>query len=78
MQLKSSEYRSRGAKKVPRASAQKPGEREAELARGHVEAARSCAVPERASVGDAKALEADVVPPEADTGQIRVTMGQRS
>jgi len=39
-----------------------------EPARAHIEAARSCAVPKRASVGDAEALRADVVPPEADAG----------
>ena len=45
--------------------------------RAHPEAARSRAVPERASVGDAEALEADVVPPEADAGRVGVTLGFR-
>ncbi len=39
-------------------------------ARGHVEAARSCAMPERANVGDAKA-------PKPDTGLVGLTLGQR-
>ena len=48
----------------------------AEPARAHAEAARSCAVPQRANVGDAKALRADTVPPEADAGRARVTLGK--
>ena len=47
----------------------------AEAARAHAKAARSCAVPERASVSDAEALRVDVVPPEADAGRARVTLG---
>ena len=43
----------------------------------HVEAARSCAVPQRASVGDAEALRVDAVPLEADAERARVTLGQK-
>ena len=47
-----------------------------EPARAHIEASKSCAVPQRASVGDAEALRADTVPSEADTRRARVTLGQ--
>ena len=70
MQLRGSEYRSKEVERVLGASTQKPGERDAELTRGHAElvrayaeATKSCVVPQRASVGDAEALEADAAPP---------------
>jgi len=61
---------------------QKLGEKDVELARGHTglvkahtEAARSCAVAKRASMGDAETLKANKVPPKADTGPVEVTLG---
>ncbi len=42
----------------------------------HIEAAKSYAMPKRASVGDAEALRANAVPPKADLGRARVTLGR--
>lgn len=59
MQLRGSECKRRGAERVLGASAQKPGERDVKLARGHAkpvrahaEAARSYAVPREPAWGD--------------------------
>ena len=75
--MRGSEYRSREAGIVPGGSSQKPRERDAEPARAHAEAARSCAMPQRVNMGDAKALTADAVPPEADAERASVTLGRR-
>lgn len=79
VELRGSECRSREVERVPGASMQKPGERDAESTRepvrAHAKAAKSCAVPERANVGDVKALEVDAVPPEANAGRVGVTLG---
>lgn len=82
MQLRSNEYRSGEAESVLRASAQKPGERDMEPARGHAKqvrahakAARSSTMLERASVGDADTLEADIVPQKANARRVGVMLG---
>jgi len=46
-----------------------------EPARAHAKATKSCAVPQRARVGDVEGQRTDAVPPEADAGQARVMMG---
>jgi len=43
--------------------------------RDHVEATKSCVVLKRAHVGDAEGQRIDTMPPEADAGQARVTLG---
>ncbi len=47
-----------------------PARGHTEAAKGHAEIARSCAVPERASMGDVEA-------PEACAGLVGLTLGQR-
>ena len=51
-------------------------EGDAEPSRAHTELARSYPVPQKASVGDAEGQRADIVAPEADAGQAKVTLGK--